>query len=81
MPNLPQGCVLIDDPQDQCCQVPYCDFGPNPFPNGYPTPNPNPTQVRPPGHNSLLSLTLLIVGGEGGEGDEDNCEDHSGGDC
>ena len=46
VPSVPQGCVLIQDPQDACCQVPYCDFGPNPFPSGIPTAS--PTQVRQP---------------------------------
>ncbi|KAK7115067.1 hypothetical protein V1264_001009 [Littorina saxatilis] len=45
VPSVPKGCVLIQDPQDACCQVPYCDFGPNPFPHGIPTPKPTQTPV------------------------------------
>ncbi|KAL5022346.1 hypothetical protein ScPMuIL_001501 [Solemya velum] len=34
-------CVLIQDPNEPCCKVPYCDFvNPTPFPNGIPTPRP-----------------------------------------
>ncbi|KAK3591361.1 hypothetical protein CHS0354_040323 [Potamilus streckersoni] len=41
-PNLPQQCILMPDPNDRCCQKPYCDFvNPTPFPTGYPTPSPN----------------------------------------
>ncbi|XP_076113274.1 uncharacterized protein LOC143080959 isoform X2 [Mytilus galloprovincialis] len=55
--NIPKECVLVSDPNDKCCQVPYCDFkNPTPFPNGIPTPGPNmgPTPVpqstiSPPG--------------------------------
>ncbi|KAK7491400.1 hypothetical protein BaRGS_00017378, partial [Batillaria attramentaria] len=34
-------CVLVQDPMDQCCMKPFCDFvNSTPFPNGTPTPHP-----------------------------------------
>ena len=47
--NLPNKCVLVVDPNDKCCQVPYCDYlNPTPFPNGIPTPAPNKAPTPPP---------------------------------
>ena len=47
--NLPNKCVLVADPNDECCQVPYCDYlNPKPFPNGIPTPAPNKAPTPPP---------------------------------
>ncbi|KAJ8302722.1 LOW QUALITY PROTEIN: hypothetical protein KUTeg_019118 [Tegillarca granosa] len=53
-PNLPNRCVLIQNPNDKCCKAPYCDFiNPTPFPNGVPTPA--PTLTPKPGVNPMLT--------------------------
>ncbi|XP_060063144.1 kielin/chordin-like protein [Ylistrum balloti] len=53
--NIPKDkCVLIEDPNDKCCEVPYCDFlNPTPFPNGAPTPQP----IMAPSPNPGVSPT------------------------
>jgi len=49
-PQLPTQCVMVQNPNDTCCQVPYCDFvNPTPFPGGLPTPQPNPYLTPAPG--------------------------------
>ena len=49
-PNLPPQCVLVTDPKDSCCKVPYCDYvNPTPFPHGIPTQAPQPTPSPRPG--------------------------------
>ena len=49
-PNLPPQCVLVTDPKDSCCKVPYCDYvNPTPFPHGIPTSAPQPTPSPRPG--------------------------------
>ncbi|XP_060570089.1 uncharacterized protein LOC132728460 isoform X2 [Ruditapes philippinarum] len=49
-PQVPTQCVMVQDPKDACCQVPYCDYvNPSPFPHGIPTPAPNPFQTPLPG--------------------------------
>lgn len=42
VPQLPPYCTMVNDPNDQCCQMPYCQ-NPNPTPN--PSPNGSPTVV------------------------------------
>ena len=39
-PDLNPRCVLVADPRDKCCAVPFCDFQhfPKPFPTGTPPP-------------------------------------------
>ena len=52
-PNLPAQCVLVEDPGNKCCQVPYCPSL-NPVPSSTPSrspSNPDPvssTTVSPP---------------------------------
>ena len=49
-PNLDSRCVLVQDPQEPCCQKPFCDYvNPTPFPNGVPTPAPLMTPSPKPG--------------------------------
>ncbi|WAR11992.1 SAS-like protein [Mya arenaria] len=50
---LPSECVLVQDVNKPCCQVPYCDFtNPTPFPTGMPVPQPIfPTS--PPGVSTV----------------------------
>lgn len=46
--RLPNECILMQDPKEPCCQVPFCDFtNPTPFPNGVPTPAPIMPTARP----------------------------------
>lgn len=48
--SIPNECVLIQDPNKPCCQVPYCDFtNPTPFPGGQPTPGPVQQPTPKPG--------------------------------
>ncbi|XP_053376973.1 uncharacterized protein LOC123528762 [Mercenaria mercenaria] len=50
--SLPKECILVQDPKQPCCQVPYCDFiNPTPFPTGYPTP---PPQVSPTPQTNVI---------------------------
>lgn len=44
VPQLPPYCTMVNDPNDQCCQMPYCQ-NPNPTPNPNPSPNGSPTVV------------------------------------
>ena len=41
-PNIPTYCVMVQDPNDQCCKKPFC-------PNVVPTPAPNMTPAPIPG--------------------------------
>ena len=56
LPQFPQDrCVLVQDPQEPCCMIPYCDFvNPTPFPNGTPTPFP---ALVPTGRTTLVPGT------------------------
>ena len=59
-PQLPSGCYLTTDPNDQCCKKPICEqkvltpppsYVPTPKPTyypGQPTPSPQPTQPPTP---------------------------------
>ncbi|XP_035824757.1 uncharacterized protein LOC101847325 [Aplysia californica] len=47
-PNIPSYCILVQDPKDQCCEVPYCP--------GAATLSPNPNQsITPPINPSLTT--------------------------
>ncbi|XP_071091876.1 uncharacterized protein [Haliotis cracherodii] len=53
VPNLPQRCVLLPDPNNKCCKTPYCDFlNPTPFPGGIPTPSPVQNPSLAPGQTT-----------------------------
>ena len=49
IPQLPSYCTLIQDPQNQCCQLPYCQA---------PTPSPNKQLTPRPGLNPSVGPTL-----------------------
>lgn len=49
-PQVPPQCEMVQDPNDACCKVPYCDYvNPSPFPHSIPTPAPNPCVTQVPG--------------------------------
>lgn len=50
-PNLPNYCVLVQDPNDQCCGVPYC---------GNPK-NPTPLASIPPQYQTMPPTTPMYV--------------------
>lgn len=50
-PNLPNYCVLVQDPNDQCCGVPYCG-NPN---------NPTPLASIPPQYQTMPPTTPIYV--------------------
>ncbi|XP_052233684.1 uncharacterized protein LOC127846468 isoform X4 [Dreissena polymorpha] len=57
---LPRQCVLVQDVNKPCCQVPYCDFtNPTPFPTGMPTPQPLIPTPRP----GVVTVAPYIVPG------------------
>ena len=44
-PNLPSSCTMVSDPNDKCCEKPYCTPikatpAPTPAPGVTPTPSP-----------------------------------------
>lgn len=41
-PGVPSYCTMVNDPKDQCCQVPYCPLPQNPQPQNTPAPTPGP---------------------------------------
>merc|ERR1719242_263465 len=45
-PNVPSYCVMVQDPQDQCCEKPSCPGLVPPTPR--PTPGPGPNTNNPP---------------------------------
>ncbi|GFS00186.1 collagen alpha-4(VI) chain [Elysia marginata] len=78
--NLPPQCVLVQDPDDACCTLPYCDFiHPTPFPNGLPTlvPGKQPVTVTATGTGTQGANEFCVYGGSffrEGETWNDGCD-------
>ncbi|XP_060081054.1 uncharacterized protein LOC132560404 [Ylistrum balloti] len=72
-PQVPSYCTLVQDPNDQCCQVPYCPLqqtqppfsGSSPIPGSNPNPTPggsNPYNPQPiPGQPGSYTPTNMCV--------------------
>jgi len=48
---------MVQDPDDTCCDKPYCDYSPTPFPDGLPTPAPDPYATPIPGASTTAAPT------------------------
>ncbi|GFO23767.1 collagen alpha-4(vi) chain, partial [Plakobranchus ocellatus] len=78
--NLPQQCVLVEDPKDACCSIPYCDFiHPTPFPNGLPTlvPGQAPINITGTATGTQGANDVCVYGGSffrQGESWNDGCD-------